>query len=745
MPTNIPTNIENVRPAAKPTIPQLRTHISWEKFIGDALQWLADFVGSSYHELQRLTSSTQPILPEVWAFTNGQNAALVLGQSTFTAGTGSTTENGMNAPAQTSFDSSGNLWVADAGNHRVLEFTCTATSSCTNGNNAALVLGQPNFTSGTAGVTQSVINTVYNFTFDSSGNLWVNDELNNRILEYTCTATSSCVNGNNAALVLGQPNFTSGTAGVTQSVIHNPGKLLFDSSHNLWVTDVGNYRILEFTCTATSSCTNDNNAALELGQPNFTTGTPQSIGPNTFRTLDTMLFDSSKNLWVADVSNYRILEFTCTATSSCTNDNKAALVLGQPNFTAGTGPSLTRSGLAKNAVFNFDSSHNLWVDDRFNNRFLEFTCTETSSCVNDNNAALVLGQSSFTTNAAATTQSGLNHPFYIFYFDPSENLWIPDTGNNRELEFTCTATSSCTNGSNAALVLGQSSFATGTASTTPNGLSGPGGVLFDSSGNVWVNDGGNNRILEFHQGATAVIQPTSGPAGTNVSVSGSDFAASDTGCSMTSSPTGLISSPTCTVTGGVLSGSFTVASGASGTYTVTVTGTPTSDSASATFTVTTQVTMTVSYSVVGGGTPTAPVFYYVLNGASQSLTLTKAAKAVSVDAGSAWSVTPNPLGGSTTSQRWYSTQALTGTASATTIVFSFQRQYYLTMLAHGPGTVSPSSGWQNAGAKVTIKATANSGHKFKTWTGSGTGSYTGTSASHTINMNAAITETANFT
>jgi hypothetical protein len=159
----------------------------------------------------------------------------------------------------------------------------------------------------------------------------------------------------------------------------------------------------------------------------------------------------------------------------------------------------------------------------------------------------------------------------------------------------------------------------------------------------------------------------------------------------------------------------------------------------------TAVTMTVSYSVSGGGSPTAPVFHYVLKGASKSLTLGTSAVKVSVDAGSTWSVTPNPLTGSSSSQRWYSSQTLTGTASATTIIFAFQHQYRLTMVASGPGTMSPSSGWYNSGQTVTITAKANSGHEFKSWTGSGTESYTGTKNPATITMNSAITETATFT
>jgi hypothetical protein len=66
------------------------------------------------------------------------------------------------------------------------------------------------------------------------------------------------------------------------------------------------------------------------------------------------------------------------------------------------------------------------------------------------------------------------------------------------------------------------------------------------------------------------------------------------------------------------------------------------------------------------------------------------------------------------------------------------------MKTSGPGSVTPNSGWQNSGAKVTITATPNSGHKFKSWTGKGTGSYTGTKNPATLTMNSAITETANF-
>ncbi|MGC9077109.1 MAG: InlB B-repeat-containing protein, partial [Conexivisphaera sp.] len=72
--------------------------------------------------------------------------------------------------------------------------------------------------------------------------------------------------------------------------------------------------------------------------------------------------------------------------------------------------------------------------------------------------------------------------------------------------------------------------------------------------------------------------------------------------------------------------------------------------------------------------------------------------------------------------------------------------YLLTMAVNpsGAGSVAPGSGWYNAGATITISATPNSGWVFISWTGSGSGSYSGTNNPASITMNGPINETANF-
>ena len=83
--------------------------------------------------------------------------------------------------------------------------------------------------------------------------------------------------------------------------------------------------------------------------------------------------------------------------------------------------------------------------------------------------------------------------------------------------------------------------------------------------------------------------------------------------------------------------------------------------------------------------------------------------------------------------------------SNTTYTAKFTTQYFLTMNAGTGGTVEPSSGWRNSGATPYITASPASGYSFSSWTGSGTGSFSGTSKTAQITMNGPITETANFT
>jgi hypothetical protein len=97
---------------------------------------------------------------------------------------------------------------------------------------------------------------------------------------------------------------------------------------------------------------------------------------------------------------------------------------------------------------------------------------------------------------------------------------------------------------------------------------------------------------------------------------------------------------------------------------------------------------------------------------------------------------------------WSDGGAISHTVSPTvntTYTAGFTTQDYLTMIAGAGGSISPGSLWTNNGAVVSISATASNGYSFGGWTGSGSGSYSGTNNAASVTMNGPVIQTAGFT
>ncbi len=198
------------------------------------------------------------------AFTNGQSASLVIGQKDFTSRGYSTSQTGFHLPGTAIFDSSGNMWVADVANNRILEFKPPFAT----GMQASFVIGQKDFTTKSQATTQSGLAFPFALAFDSSGNLWVAETLNNRVLEFKPPFS----NGMNASLVIGQPDFATYASATTQNGFSEPHSPRFDSSGNLWVSEgPSTSRVLEFTSSTSSSVTTTSPTTTAQSTPSTTT------------------------------------------------------------------------------------------------------------------------------------------------------------------------------------------------------------------------------------------------------------------------------------------------------------------------------------------------------------------------------------------------------------------------------------------------------------------------------------------
>jgi sugar lactone lactonase YvrE len=259
--------------------------------------------------------SNNRILEYKQPLTSGMAASLVLGQTNFTTSGSSTTANGFSSQHEMAFDNAGNLWVADSYNSRVVEFT----PPFSNGMSASLVLGQNSFTTNQCATTASALCYPTGLTFDANGNLWVVDSDNDRVLEYK----PPFVTGQSAAAVLGQPDFTSGAQGAGATGFDEPWSVAADSAGNIWVSDGGDWRVLEFT----APFSNGEAASTVLGFPNFTSNA-NSDPQSSLNNPRGIAFDKNGNLFVADDGVSRVMVFT----PPFSNGMDASEVIGQPNF-----------------------------------------------------------------------------------------------------------------------------------------------------------------------------------------------------------------------------------------------------------------------------------------------------------------------------------------------------------------------------------------------------------------------------
>ncbi len=366
------------------------------------------------------------VLSPAYAFTTGQAASLVIGQTTFNSGSpnggGTTSQTGLDGPFGLVFDAAGNLWVTDVSNNRVLMFK----PPFMNGMAASLVIGQTTFTNGlpNSGGTTSQTGLYFPFGlgFDASGNLWVADDGNNRVLGFKPPFS----NGMAASLVIGQTDFVSNGQATTQTGLRSPEGLGFDAAGNLWVADINNDRVLMFKPPFANGMT----ASLVIGQTNFISIGPCAPTQTSLCNPSWVGFDASGNVWVSDFGNRRVLRFT----PPFSNGMSASLVIGQANFVSNSFTT-TQTGLSTPTGLGFDAAGNLWVSDSWttpngNNRVLMFKPPFSNGMA----ASLVIGQTDFVSGGAATTQTGLNNPRGLV-FDALGNLWVSDASNNRGLMF----------------------------------------------------------------------------------------------------------------------------------------------------------------------------------------------------------------------------------------------------------------------------------------------------------------------
>ena len=198
------------------------------------------------------------------------------------------TNTGMIQPTGVAVDANGDLYVADSGNARVLRFQSPFNSGVAAGEQANLVLGQPDMFTKITDASSRNMRGPYGLAFTFNGSLLVSDTSDNRVLFFVRPQGGDFTSGQAASTAFGQPDFVTIAGGSTSNRMNGPRGIATDSNDRLFVCDSGNNRVLVYTRVTT--------AGVDPAP------TPPRL-PGFNRPLGIYVSQSTGEIWVADTGS----------------------------------------------------------------------------------------------------------------------------------------------------------------------------------------------------------------------------------------------------------------------------------------------------------------------------------------------------------------------------------------------------------------------------------------------------------
>ena len=387
------------------------------------------------------------------------------GNITTVAGTGKSGYSGDRGPAvdaQLSFpngvavDSSGNLYVADAGNNRIRRVNASGIITTIAGT------GSVGYGGDGGSAVEAQLDDPRAVVVDAAGNLYITQTTYSRIRRVDA----------------------SGNITTVATVLRHPRGVAVDDAGNLYIADLGNHRVQRVDTAGTTT------TVAGTGKRGFS----GDGGPAVEAQLDNphgVVLDSVGNLYISGAQQIRRVDASGTITTIAgvfrgINNNSSG------GYSGDGGPAIEAElylprGLA------FDGTGNLYIADTGNFRIRRVNRSGTITTIAG------IGESGYSGDGGPAVLARLYDPAGVTV-DGEGNLYIADSGNHsiRRVDGAGTITT----------VAG-----TGTRGNGGDGgpaikaqLSSPKGVAVDGTGNLYIADTFNHQVRRVdHEGIITTV------------------------------------------------------------------------------------------------------------------------------------------------------------------------------------------------------------------------------------------------
>lgn len=320
------------------------------------------------------------------------------------------------------------LFVSDTGQNRVFIWKSIPKKEF---KNPDIILGQVSIEGSGRNSSRKVCGKTLQYPSGiwSDGNkIVVADAWNHRVLIWLSIPK---VNGQEADIVLGQPNFYSNQPNV-KGIGKNPNAQslnwpygVFSDGKQLWIADTGNRRILYY-----KNIPNKNYAKADgvIGKPDFFTRDYENkdpIWPYSIKVSE------NNQMAIADTQFYRVLIWHHWKNAF---HQKADVIIGQENINSCGQNQFALHPDANTLNWTYDTcfyKKGILINDTGNSRILGFNSLPEK---NNSRADWLIGRTDFNLSSdykenIETTQNAIYWPFSIT--TERGHLFIADTGNHR--------------------------------------------------------------------------------------------------------------------------------------------------------------------------------------------------------------------------------------------------------------------------------------------------------------------------